>query len=99
VRQQITLSKAALEQHLQRPVPFLVYPAGEPFRHGTPLRQAQVMQMVQQAGYRGALTASNYLQQNPAFPYAFNRVRVSGGVDIRKFAENMGAPLPEKIGC
>jgi peptidoglycan/xylan/chitin deacetylase (PgdA/CDA1 family) len=99
VREQITLSKAALEQHLQRPVPFLVYPAGEPFRSGTPARQAQVVKMVQEAGYRGALTASNKLQQNPAAPYAFNRIRVSGGVDIRKFAENMGGPLPETLGC
>jgi peptidoglycan/xylan/chitin deacetylase (PgdA/CDA1 family) len=99
VRQQLTLSRAALEEHLQRPVLFFVYPAGEPFRRGTPQRQAQVVQMVQEAGYRGALLASNKLQQNPAAPYAFNRIRVSGGVDIRKFAENMGAPLPETIGC
>jgi len=99
VRQQLTLSKAALEEHLQRPIAFFVYPAGEPFRHGTPQRQAQVVKMVQEAGYRGALAATNKLQQNPAAPYAFNRIRVSGGVDIRKFAENMGGPLPETIGC
>jgi peptidoglycan/xylan/chitin deacetylase (PgdA/CDA1 family) len=99
VREQLTLSKAALEQHLQRPVPFFVYPAGEPFRHGTPERQAQVVQMVREAGYAGALTATNRLDQNPGAPYAFNRIRVRGGVDIRKFAENMGAPLPETIGC
>ena len=99
VRQQLTLSKAALEEHLQRPIAFFVYPAGEPFRHGTPQRQAQVVKMVQEAGYRGALAATNKLQQNPAAPYAFNRIRVSGGVAIRKFAENMGGPLPETIGC
>ena len=99
VRQQLTLSKAALEEHLQRPALFFVYPSGEPFRHGTPARQAQVVKMVQEAGYRGALTASNKLQQNPGAPYAFNRIRVSGGVDIRKFAGNMGGALPEKIGC
>ena len=41
----------------------------------------------------------NALTQDPNTPYALNRIRVSGGVDIRKFAENMGGPLPETVGC
>jgi hypothetical protein len=41
----------------------------------------------------------NMLAQDPAAPYALNRIRVSGGVDIRKFAGNMGGPLPETVGC
>ncbi len=99
VRDQLSRSKRDLEERLGQPVQFFVYPAGEPFRFGTAERQAQVVPMVQEAGYRGALTARWNLLQDPAAPFALNRVRVSGGVDIRKFAENMGGPLPEAVGC
>ncbi|TMG01576.1 MAG: hypothetical protein E6I09_12260 [Chloroflexi bacterium] len=84
---------------LGKPVPFLVYPSGEPFFRGSPERQQQVVAMVREAGYSGALVVRNMLAQDPAAPYALNRIRVSGGVDIRKFAGNMGGPLPETVGC
>jgi peptidoglycan/xylan/chitin deacetylase (PgdA/CDA1 family) len=99
VRDQLARSKRELEEKLGQPVPFFVYPAGEPFRFGTAERQAQVVTMVQEAGYRGALTARWSLKQDPATPFALNRVRVSGGIDIQKFAENMGGPAPSAIGC
>jgi peptidoglycan/xylan/chitin deacetylase (PgdA/CDA1 family) len=99
VRDQLGGSKRQIEEALGLPAPFFFYPAGEPFRFGTPARQTQVVAMVQEAGYRGALTARFNLLQNPAAPFALNRVRVSGGIDIQKFAENMGAPAPETIGC
>lgn len=99
VRDQLSRSRRDLEEKLGQPVGFFVYPAGEPFRFGTAERQAQVVAMVQEAGYRGALTARWNLAQDPAAPFALNRVRVSGGVDIGKFAENMGGPAPEAIGC
>jgi len=99
VRDQLSGSKRQIEETLGLPVSFFVYPSGEPFRSGRPARQAQVVAMVQEAGYRGALTATFNLSQDPAAPFALNRVRVSGGNDIQKFAENMGAPAPETIGC
>jgi peptidoglycan/xylan/chitin deacetylase (PgdA/CDA1 family) len=99
VRDQLSRSKRNLEENLGQPVAFFVYPSGEPFRSATPERQAQVVTMVQEAGYRGALTATWNLAQDPAAPFALNRVRVSGGVDIQTFAENMNGPAPEAIGC
>jgi peptidoglycan/xylan/chitin deacetylase (PgdA/CDA1 family) len=99
VRDQLSRSKRDLEDNLGQFVAFFVYPAGEPFRSASAERQAQVVTMVQEAGYRGALTATWNLAQDPAAPFALNRVRVSGGVDIQTFAENMGGPLPGDIGC
>ena len=99
VRDQLDRSKRELEEKLGQPVSFFVYPAGEPFRFGTPQRQAQVMAIVQEAGYRGAVTARWNIQQDPAHPFALSRVRVSGGVDIQNFARNMGGPSPDAIGC
>src|SRR2546426_1125594 len=99
VRNELAASKRALEEALGKPVPFLVYPSGEPFFRGSPQRQQQVVAMVREAGYSGALAVKNALTQDPNTPYALNRIRVSGGVDIRKFAENMGGPLPETVGC
>jgi peptidoglycan/xylan/chitin deacetylase (PgdA/CDA1 family) len=99
VRDQLNRSKRELEENLGQPVAFFVYPSGEPFRYGTKERQAQVVSMLQEAGYRGALTATWNLAQDPAAPFALNRVRVSGGIEIKTFAENMGGPAPEAIGC
>ena len=99
VREQLSRSKRDLEENLGQPVAFFVYPSGEPFRSAATERQAQVVAMVQEAGYRGALTATWNLAQDPAAPFALNRVRVSGGVDIQAFAENMGGPAPDDVGC
>jgi peptidoglycan/xylan/chitin deacetylase (PgdA/CDA1 family) len=99
VRDQLVRSKVALEQQLGIPITFFVYPAGEPFRFGTPDRQAQVAQMVYEAGYRGALSTRPGPWLDPFQPFALSRVRVSGGTDIYRFAENMGAPNPDAIGC
>src|SRR5437667_8947606 len=99
VRNELLTSDRAAEEALGKAVPFVVYPSGEPFFRGSPERQQQVVAMVREAGYSGALAVKNALTQDPNTPYALNRIRVSGGVDIRKFAENMGGPLPETVGC
>ena len=99
VRDQLSRSKQVLEQQLGIPVPFFVYPAGEPFRFGSAERQVQVAQMVHEAGYRGAVTTRPNIWQDPFQPFALSRIRVSGGTDITKFAENMGGPPPDAIGC
>jgi hypothetical protein len=99
VRDQLSRSKQVLEQQLGIPVPFFIYPAGEPFRSGTARRQVQVATMVQEAGYRGAVTTRPNMWQDPSAPFALNRVRVSGGTDIYKFAERMWGPQPDVSGC
>jgi peptidoglycan/xylan/chitin deacetylase (PgdA/CDA1 family) len=99
VRDQLLRSRSDLEANTGQPVTFFVYPAGEPFRSGSQERQQQVVRILQETGYRGALTATFGLFQNPAAPFALNRVRVSGGVDIHQFAENMGGPPPDAVGC
>jgi peptidoglycan/xylan/chitin deacetylase (PgdA/CDA1 family) len=99
VHDQLGRSKLVLEEQLGLPVPFFVYPAGEPFRFGTPERQAQVATMVQEAGYRGAVTTRPNIWLDPSRPFALNRVRVSGGTDIYKFAEIMWGPHPDVVSC
>jgi peptidoglycan/xylan/chitin deacetylase (PgdA/CDA1 family) len=99
VRYQVVESKRALEANLGRPVNFFTYPSGEPFYRGSPARQQRVVQILQESGYRGALAIRNGSLQDPAHPFALNRIRVMNGVDIGKFAENMGGPPPQAIGC
>ncbi len=100
VRDQISASKAALEQHLGGKIEFLVYPSGEPFRSKTVERQQQVVQMLKAAGYRGALLAGpNSLTQDPAAPFALNRVRVSGGEGLAAYAGSIGGPPPSSLHC
>lgn len=97
---QLSESKAALEGKTGRPVDYLVYPAGEPFRSGGAERQAQVVQMLKDAGYRGALLdGSGYGGQDPAAPYELNRVRVSGGEDIYTYAGSIYGPDPDSLHC
>lgn len=92
-RREMIESKAELEARIGRPVRFFVYPSGEPFRSGTPERQQQVVAMLQEAGYEGALVAGpNSLTQDPSVPFALNRVRVQGGESVEAFAGSIGGP-------
>lgn len=92
-RREMAESKAELEAHIGRPVRFFVYPSGEPFRSGTPERQEQVVAMLKEAGYEGALLAGpNRLTQDPSAPFALNRVRVVGGEGVDAFAGSIGGP-------
>jgi peptidoglycan/xylan/chitin deacetylase (PgdA/CDA1 family) len=100
VREQITASKAEIESHTGKATDYFVYPAGEPFRSGSEERQAQVVAMLREAGYRGALLANGvYGGQDPARPFELNRVRVSGGEDIATFAGSIDGEDPDAIGC
>lgn len=90
-RHEMIESKAELEARIGRPVRFFVYPSGEPFRSGTPERQQQVVAMLEEAGYEGALLAGpNSLTQDPSAPFALNRVRVQGGEGVEAFAGSIG---------
>ena len=99
VADQLAASRTALEQHTGRAPGFLVYPAGEPFRSGTAERQAQVVSMVAGAGYRGALLAGpSSTTQDPAQPFALNRLRVGETTDLATYAALIGGPPPEECG-
>ncbi|MDO8615536.1 MAG: polysaccharide deacetylase family protein [Dehalococcoidia bacterium] len=100
VQDQLASSRDTLQTRTGQPVDFFVYPSGEPFRSGSAEREQQVVAMLGQAGYRGALLAGpNSLTQDPAAPFALNRVRVSGGEDIYTFAGSIGGPDPDIAGC
>jgi peptidoglycan/xylan/chitin deacetylase (PgdA/CDA1 family) len=100
VRAQIADSRAALEAQTGREVRFLVYPSGEPFRSGSTERQAQVVALLQEAGYRGALLAGpGSTTQDPAAPFALNRLRMFSGEDVYTFAASIGGPSPADVGC
>jgi len=99
VREQVRASKASLEEHTGQPVRFLVYPSGEPFRSGSQQRQREVVSMLREAGYEGALLAGpSSISQDPETPFALNRVRVSAGEDIATYAASIGGPAPESCG-
>ena len=100
VRVQIADSRAVLEAHTGREVRFLVYPSGEPFRSGSAERQSQVVALLQEAGYRGALLAGpGSTRQDPAAPFALNRLRMFPGEDPYTFAASIGGPSPSEVGC
>jgi len=99
VRYQVAESKRVLEEHLGRPVNYFTYPSGEPFYRGSQARQRRVVDILRESGYQGALAIKNSPLQDPANPFALSRIRVMNGVDIGKFAENLGGPPPEAIGC
>jgi len=99
VRYQVVESKRALEANIGRPVNYFTYPSGEPFVHGTAARQRRVVEILRESGYHGGLAIRNGLVQDPANPFALSRIRIMNGVELAKFAENMGGPPPEAIGC
>ncbi|MDP9180863.1 MAG: polysaccharide deacetylase family protein [Chloroflexota bacterium] len=97
---QLQKSKSTLQAHIGHAVDYFVYPSGEPFRSGTAERQAQVVQMLKNAGYRGALLDNNgYGSQDPARPYELNRVRVSGGEGIYAYAGSIYGVSPDTLNC
>jgi peptidoglycan/xylan/chitin deacetylase (PgdA/CDA1 family) len=100
VLDQIASSRATLQEQTGQTVDYFVYPAGEPFRSGSAERQAQVVQMLKNAGYKGALLANGvYGGQSPEAPFELNRVRVEGGEDLSTFAGSVYGPSPSESGC
>jgi peptidoglycan/xylan/chitin deacetylase (PgdA/CDA1 family) len=100
VIEQITSSKSEIEAHTGVPVEYFVYPAGEPFRSGTTQRQAEVVELLRDVGYKGALLANGvYGGLDPAAPYELNRVRVSGGEDVYTFAGSIYGPNSDSVSC
>lgn len=99
-RRELTRSRADIERHTGQSVRFFVYPSGEPFRSGTEERQAEVVEMLENAGYRGALLAGpGHTMQDPAAPFTLHRMRVTGGLPLAVFAGSFFGPAPDEAGC
>lgn len=88
---EIHFSHAVLAAHTGRPVQFLTYPSGEPFRSGTAAAQAQVIALLKRYGYVGALLdpAQPGTLQRSWLPYQLMRVRVDRGESLATFAANL----------
>ncbi len=87
-------SRAELEKHLQAPVQILVYPYGEPFANGSPEQQRAVIDLLRREGY--ALAVTNPLPGTPPviaqrgdLPYQLQRINVSPGMSIDRFARRL----------
>jgi peptidoglycan/xylan/chitin deacetylase (PgdA/CDA1 family) len=96
-RAEITQSRRALEDNLGRPAQYFVYPYGEPFVEGTDDKRAAAIALLQEAGYRGALTTSSgapyvALQRTDA-PFLLRRIPVSGGERLERFVSTI-EPTP-----
>jgi peptidoglycan/xylan/chitin deacetylase (PgdA/CDA1 family) len=89
--QELSESKATLQQQLNRPIQFFCYPAGEPFHHGTVARQQFITTLLAQDGYVGALLdpGAESAVQNPQYPYELPRIRVAGGEALSLFINKL----------
>jgi peptidoglycan/xylan/chitin deacetylase (PgdA/CDA1 family) len=83
---EIFASKSALEALLGHPVLDFAYPYGA-FTPG-------VAQLVQQAGFREAVTTQRGDQQTLSARYALHRTEVGGAPTLGWFAQAAGVPLP-----
>ena len=98
-RRELADSRGLLEKNLQRPAQFFVYPYGEPFVNGSEEARQMIMGLLRETGYVGALTTSSgppYISvQRAAAPYQLNRIPVSGGETVERFAATINAnPSP-----
>jgi len=74
---QIKQSKEALESKLQEPINFFSYPAGK--------FNQEIIEIVQSAGYKGAVTTKFGRENNSRDIYQLKRVRVSGSDTLKSF--------------
>ena len=95
VRKELADSRGLLEKNLQKPAHFFVYPYGEPFVKGSEEGRQMILGLLRETGYVGALTTSSgppYVSvQRAAAPYHLNRIPVSGGETVERFAESINA--------
>jgi len=97
-RSELADSRRALEEKLALPVQFFVYPYGEPFTSGSPEAREMVLALLRESGYAGALTTSSgppYISlQEADAPYQLDRIPVSGGESVARFAASIEANPP-----
>ena len=75
---ELTASRAALEQHLHHPVPWLAYPAGA--------EDARVVGLARRAGYRLALTTHPGTTQNGSDPLELHRLEILDSTGVAGLA-------------
>jgi peptidoglycan/xylan/chitin deacetylase (PgdA/CDA1 family) len=98
-RRELADSRSLLQKNLERPAQFFVYPYGEPFVKGSEEARQKILGLLQETGYLGALTTSSgppYMSvQRAAAPYQLNRIPVSSGESVERFAASINAnPSP-----
>jgi len=81
---ELTLSRAQIEEGLGRPVVSFCFPNG---KHGD-YRQSQLRQ-VRDAGYAGAVVAEFGMVANGQDPYELPRIGVSGQSDVLSFSKSL----------
>ena len=79
--QELVESKKVLEKELGQEVQFFCYPYGD--------YNDAVMKLVQEAGYRGAITTNLGLNNQDTNPYLINRIRIMGHYNHQKFIEEL----------
>ncbi|HLV97586.1 MAG TPA: polysaccharide deacetylase family protein [Ktedonobacterales bacterium] len=89
--QELSESKATLQQQLNMPIQFFCYPSGEPFHNGTVERQQFITSLLALYGYVGALLdpGAESVIQNPQQPYQLPRIRVAGGEALSLFINKL----------
>jgi peptidoglycan/xylan/chitin deacetylase (PgdA/CDA1 family) len=96
-RAEMSESRKALEKELGRPAQFFVYPFGEPFVEGGDDKRATALALLQETGYRGALTTSSgapyIIVQRTDEPFLLRRIPVSGGERLERFVSSV-EPTP-----
>ena len=75
---ELTASRAALEQYLHHPVPWLAYPAGA--------EDARVVGLARRAGYRLALTTHSGATQNGSDPLELRRLEILDSTGVAGLA-------------
>ena len=73
--------KRALERHLQRPIEFFCYPAGD--------CDESVKRLVQASGYRGACTVEPGANRRGDDPFALKRTEISGRDSLWDFEKKL----------
>ncbi|MGO0121966.1 polysaccharide deacetylase family protein [Desulfothermobacter acidiphilus] len=84
-REEIFNSRAVIARELGRPVDFFSYPYGD--------FNQEVARLVQEAGYKGAVTCVQGVNRPGADPYTWKRVRVMGSYDEEKFIQELNRYL------
>ena len=81
--QELTASRAALEQHLHHSVPWLAYPAGA--------EDARVVRLAGQAGYRLAMTTHPGSSQDGNDPLELRRLEILDSTGVAGLAALLGS--------
>ena len=91
IRFELRDSRNILQQKLGVPVQFLAYPSGEPFSSGTLAAQQELLTLLPEYGYVGALCDGPITSsaQDAQQPFKLWRIRVSGGEGLADFTNSL----------